>query len=91
MTHTDQEKMRGRGQWWQSESAQASNEVVFGLRYPCQAVRQVGRVLQRGDARCLGQGVDAPGRSGAPQGFKDIRGADGVAQAQAGEGVCLGH
>ena len=66
MTHTEQEKVRGRGQWWQSESAQASNEVVFGLRYLCQTVRQVGRVLQGGDASRLGQGVDTPGRPGAP-------------------------
>src|SRR5712691_1373658 len=91
MTYTDEKKVRGRGEGRESKGAQASHEVVFGLRYACQAMRQVGGVLQRGDASRLGQGVDTPWWPGAPQGCKDLRGAYGVAQAQASQGVFLGQ
>ena len=64
---------------------------MFGLRYTCQTVRQVSRILQCCDTGCLGQSIDTPGWPGAPQGFKNIRGAYSVTQAQPGQGVCLGH
>jgi hypothetical protein len=56
----------GRRDWRESKGPQAGHKVVFGLRYACQTVRQVRRVLQRCDTGGLGQSVDTPGWPGAP-------------------------
>ena len=57
-------------------------ETSFRLgvgRNPAEVQNLIQR-FRRADASRLGQGVDTPGRSGAPQGFENLRGAYGIAQ-----------
>src|SRR5262245_59613289 len=86
-----EEKMRRRGDWRQSESAQVSREVVLGLRDVLHASSEMRCILQRGDASRLRQGIDTPGWTGPLQCGEDVRGADGIAQAQASQRVRFGH
>ena len=66
MAHTGEKEVRGRRHWRQSKGVQVGHQATFGLSYLCQAARQVHRILQRRNARCLRQGIDTPGRSGPP-------------------------